>query len=915
MSENHIVANPIRIFISSGCGDGKERYNKIRKDLKERIEKTGMASVFLFENSKYASSLTASKFYLRELDDSDLCIFLIDNEDGIFDGVAPEIHRARANNKKSIYIFCTEKSREHTWVQKQLQGPKGEKYYEVSSFELFPDKVYESLLNDISIVYRYYCRDWLIDNEQNVLENKIEEIDNISHDSLKKTVVINIDRTKIHLSKMIFDNHRKVEKTSALDEYCEQLLEVVLGERRIDQFNTSLLLMELERQQSKDYFAVVQLRWKAINAYFMDKLDECELFLNEAKSMAENSNAPNWILSDILVDLQNVTKLFSYSSNSILIESEYQNILNESSEILFYPALDRLVSNFYEAIDTSRIKEALKSPYTHRFGNDIDILTDYVASAFVVAAFNASLTHLIMIHDRLHSLALFLCQEYDDWYFRVLALKFTTLTFKNNELTDTIQTFNEILGKMNANDAKQIYDFTNCVPVKIQQIIAKLSTFENFGYYFSDEDYQNIFNEILGLIKHWINSENPNIFIGRNIFMALQTNVSRGDKNEILDICLATLTPKTRRFWDDALKVISYLGAQDIECDRVEKTVNRLIELVKFKDDRDNIHSLDYAVINLRKTATGYGKMIDDCVKEFWPEFYFGIYSLEIESIQESIALQQIEKYLALIKRQNEEQGVDGKYSSYVYNPYEVIENIIKDNPSILSVELVNRVVLELNNTVVSKRQTSRAKMNAYYLTAVLCNIYPKAATVYLKIENSAKQLETKEFEGKNISLDSISGFNVKWTYSLLQLANKTADLGNVLNVCSLISDVGDAEKIEAIRLLSRYLSYINAPDNDIKMILAYLSVCLQSLSSKNHSIRYYAISSLLNLITSETYDTISRQLLMAMDFDSIQIKLNILRNIEKLKLFDKEATIGIKQKAKSDTNFIIRQYCKTYLI
>lgn len=188
MDETYKVLNPIKIFISSGCGKGKERYNKIRANLKERIEKTGMAAVFLFEDSEYASSMPSSQFYLRELDDSNLCIFLIDNADGIFDGVTPEIRRARTTGKKSIYIFCSENSKELTWVQKQLQGPKGEKYYEISSFDSFSDKGYESLINDIAKIYRYYCNKWLVDCELDVSENEVVEITNVAEEPLKKIV-------------------------------------------------------------------------------------------------------------------------------------------------------------------------------------------------------------------------------------------------------------------------------------------------------------------------------------------------------------------------------------------------------------------------------------------------------------------------------------------------------------------------------------------------------------------------------------------------------------------------------------------------------------------------------------------------------------------------------------------------------
>ena len=74
------VRNKIKVFISSRCGENYERYDNVRLQLKEKIEVTNIAEVYLFEASG-SSTQTAQQDYLYELDDSDMCIFLIDNAD------------------------------------------------------------------------------------------------------------------------------------------------------------------------------------------------------------------------------------------------------------------------------------------------------------------------------------------------------------------------------------------------------------------------------------------------------------------------------------------------------------------------------------------------------------------------------------------------------------------------------------------------------------------------------------------------------------------------------------------------------------------------------------------------------------------------------------------------------------------
>ena len=96
----------IRVFISSKCDEaGKPpKYNPIRSELKNLIESTNLAIVYTFENEG-ASTLSAGSHYTFALEDSDVCIFLIDNADGIPDGVLSEIDKVRKKNIMALYYF------------------------------------------------------------------------------------------------------------------------------------------------------------------------------------------------------------------------------------------------------------------------------------------------------------------------------------------------------------------------------------------------------------------------------------------------------------------------------------------------------------------------------------------------------------------------------------------------------------------------------------------------------------------------------------------------------------------------------------------------------------------------------------------------------------------------------------------
>lgn len=75
-----VPGQKIKVFISSRCGI--EKYDKVRAALKDCIENTRLATVYTFEGEG-AATYSAGSHYRYALEDSDVCIFLIDNADGI----------------------------------------------------------------------------------------------------------------------------------------------------------------------------------------------------------------------------------------------------------------------------------------------------------------------------------------------------------------------------------------------------------------------------------------------------------------------------------------------------------------------------------------------------------------------------------------------------------------------------------------------------------------------------------------------------------------------------------------------------------------------------------------------------------------------------------------------------------------
>lgn len=153
----------LKVFISSICGDeckpddDRRRYALIRRELQALLESTDLFEVYNFDTES-ASSMSTRADYLTNIDDSDLVVFLIDNKDGISEGVRLEEKRARSKAQfvKRYYLFCTEYSSDKTEIQLTLEeNPNSQpRFCPVSKFIELGERAYQAVMADVIKHYK-----------------------------------------------------------------------------------------------------------------------------------------------------------------------------------------------------------------------------------------------------------------------------------------------------------------------------------------------------------------------------------------------------------------------------------------------------------------------------------------------------------------------------------------------------------------------------------------------------------------------------------------------------------------------------------------------------------------------------------------------------------------------------------------
>ena len=448
----------IKVFISSICG--VEKYDKVRAELKKAIERTQLVDVYTFE-SRGASTLPAGDHYILALKDSDICIFLIDNADGIKAGVQAEIDTVKKHNIKALYYFCDETQKEKTALEQSLMGARFAKSKTVHSFSELSREGAQALIDDIVAVYHYYCTGRIVLNSGE--NDEIQAVDVVGTEKyqlpiIPKSTLKNVDKCRDYFLKFVLGYSRgrypgEMENTSEFDDWGLQFLPILFEGKSIKYFNTAMYLDALKAQQDDGHYQVVQIRWQAIQAYFAEDIKKCVECLETALSLAKETNQPTWVIKDILVDLRNVHWTCCTARNEYS-DTPAQKELTESSEELYYPILDRIHESLHEKYIEGLYKKKIGSPYSVTIGNNLDPYGEMLASSLIVSMYNGSLTHILLIYEKIRDFVFYLSCKYDDWNLRLNLYKLAIFAGNEKEIKGIQDSFPEVLNNLTADEVK-----------------------------------------------------------------------------------------------------------------------------------------------------------------------------------------------------------------------------------------------------------------------------------------------------------------------------------------------------------------------------------------------------------------------------------------------------------------------------
>lgn len=917
---NLIPDRKIEVFISSICGESK--YDKVRKRLKELIESTRLAHVYTFEGEG-ASTLSAEEHYIHALESCDICIFLIDNYDGVPKGVQKEIDVAKKLNKKTLYYFCDERSNSKTAQEQCIIGAKYAKSKTVHNFEELSKNGARDLLNDIVNIYRYYCADTInnaLNNEDDPTNQKggVANTEKIQLSVIPKLFLANLEKSKEYILR--FSSGRKTFKdgyisknTSELDEWCFQFLPIMFEGKSIKHFNTAMFLNVLKKNQEEDFFQVVSLRWSAIEEYFLGDINECINKLKKALGKAKELNQPTWVIKDILIDLRNQNIHLANIKHSFEWDSPAQKELSESKEQIYYPVLDRIHNNIYEKYINGMLKNKIQSPYSITLGNDVSEYAELLASLLIVSLYNASLSHILLFYTDMRNFMFYLSNQYSDWSFRNNLLKLQIFRGKEGEVKEIVDSYPEILNNMSSRDADNMMEFCNNHSVYYDRFSSRLIAFGIVGYYLNEEKFNYDLAEILKEIKEWLNSECTSPSIDSLIFKCFSNAAIRIPQEDLAEICCLFMEKHYYSYYRHMLKFMDkHIKINKLSKKMTERLLEDLINLLDDENGREQIKYAPYVLCSFRKQNRLLTQQLNVKVEAVMPEFYNGDYKLETtENETEDMPLF-VYKYIQEAKEYNESQGKNGVFFKSLSSNYTTMKNILVDCDVPYDTSLLCEIISVASDTLLNSKIEITTKLDAISLLICIAVKFPEALrknkTTYKRL------LESEELIGANgqsIMFSNIESVSLKIALQFLYNCMGIDTYVKILELMPYIQD-DTATTISVTQVIVDYMSLSENILLSPKIDSIILQHVLQWQKSDNLDIRWNATRIMFMLLRNpENESIINNQILVMVDNDNAYIKNLIMRSVYKFKGITEKTKNYVISKLKDDDNYVVRSVCE----
>lgn len=222
--------------------------------------------------------------------------------------------------------------------------------------------------------------------------------------------------------------------------------------------------------------------------------------------------------------------------------------------------------------------------------------------------------------------------------------------------------------------------------------------------------------------------------IGQSIFNNLSNISYRLSQDTIADICCKFIDKHYSRWYMDMFKFMSKrININKMSKNNAGKLIDHIILVLRDEKEREQIQYSPSFLCTLRKQNKSLTEDLNKAIKNHLPDYYQNIYKLETTDNKTTDLPQFIEKYVQLIKVNNERQGRNGAFFGHGTREIATIRSILTLNDLQIADALMDSIIETISQTLLESKESIPTKMDA---VALLCCIITKYPQSYVRNKN-----------------------------------------------------------------------------------------------------------------------------------------------------------------------------------
>ena len=715
-NETYIAQEKVKLFISSGMSS--EDLREIRHDIHQLLNDSPYVRGWLFEYEG-ASTYAAELEYRMKVKDAHVCAFIIDGRCEIPEGVQKELDEAARGNKKCFYYFYKTSHEGPRKLRDGLKGPEGAHYCEVDRLSEIPVLIQKDVVEEIFFTYRVYARGYAA-----------WDVGGANPSSMAMAGDVFVNRPSLSgyptceaiLNRFLYNTGAEPEVPEGLDGSMASFLDVMLGNSSIAGFRVSQVLGELKERLPEAYYPTIELRWRAIQQFFLGDLNEAFELEKMALERSKKANLPTWFTDDILIDLRNLEMEVDRLHNIIYRQGSYQDEINDQNREIQLPLVDRITSDLLESIAAEELKKRVQSAYTITFGTPADKWVGMLVKLLAAAVHYGSLTHIRLFNKRMRLVASCLWRITGNRANLIAEFKLAIVTSTAKDLRGFISNNGSLFGEMTYNEADSAFSFAWNHASGYDKNEIRVTAFAVLAAFLSEAEYSTAERNAKCLCNEMLAHE---AIPPRDLHRLLLACYSISGSEWVIDVVIAALNKGPRTYW--ANEALSFL--RDVDSERLclndvkAEILLRALGLHAVDEKAEKREIVD-AIAGVWSLPVRQAEWFPS-FKEGLSEYQETVLSIRCGANDDVFVSQMLEKSLASIRKDNQTQGVNGMWAQSAVDYYGRIEALLERGEPKGSA-FIEECAIACAETLLTRSQTEMARWGACLLLLTLVSRDPK---------------------------------------------------------------------------------------------------------------------------------------------------------------------------------------------